>query len=115
MTNLRHAALIAAIMGFLTVQAHASEGGFSQKDLNILFDDSDKPTQLMALSQQEMEKTEGAVWWLLYYAPAASAVAWNMYQTSAYMPLYHLGLAGRAAGRWIIDAVSIDKDQDLYP
>lgn len=29
MANLRHAALIAAMTGFLTAQAHAGEGGFS--------------------------------------------------------------------------------------
>lgn len=90
MTGLRHAALIAAMTGFLTAQAHAGEGGFSKNDLNTLFEGLDKPMQLMALSQQEMEKTEGAVWWVLYYAPAATNVAWNMYQSSAYMPLLSL-------------------------
>lgn len=69
MTGLRHAALIAAMTGFLTAQAHAGEGGFSKNDLNTLFEGLDKPMQLMALSQQEMEKTEGAVYrWAIYYA-----------------------------------------------
>ena len=72
MKQIKHAALALAMVGMLSAQAHASEAqvqspqdakpvaAFSQTDISAMFEQADKPMQLVALSQQEMKETEGA-------------------------------------------------------
>ncbi|ENO94238.1 hypothetical protein C662_04588 [Thauera sp. 28] len=106
MKQFKHAAVALAMVGMLSAQANASEvqvqnlqaaqpvAAFSQTDIDAMFEQAGQPMQLAALSQQEMRETEGAVWWyILYDAPPLSAAAWTVYQSSAYMPLYHAGMA----------------------
>lgn len=113
MKQLRHAALVLTMAGLLSAQAQASEAqvqnlqtaqpvaAFSQTDINAMFEQVGQPMQLAALSQQEMKDTEGAWWPLFYYAPAFTAAAWTFYQSSAYMPAYHIGnAAGYYWNRW---------------
>jgi len=71
--QLKHTVVALAAAGLLSVQAHAGEmqvkaaiqpaqtvAAFTDADLQALFEASDKPMQLAALSQQEMRETEGA-------------------------------------------------------
>ncbi|NMG68792.1 hypothetical protein [Parazoarcus communis] len=107
MKQFKHAALTLVMAGLLSAQAHASEAQvqnlqaaqpiatFSQTDINAMFEQAGRPMQLAALSQQEMKETEGAWWPILYYAPALSGAAWTFYQSSAYMPAYHVSNAVR--------------------
>ncbi len=73
--QLKHTVLALAAAGVLSAQAHASEAQveaavlpsqtvttFSEADLTALFESSDKPMQLAALSEVEMKETEGAFW-----------------------------------------------------
>jgi len=72
--QLKHTVVALAAAGLLSVQAHAGEmqveaaiqpaqtvAAFTDADLQALFEASDKPMQLAALSQQEMRETEGAL------------------------------------------------------
>jgi len=74
--QLKHTVVALAAAGMLSVQAHAGEmqveaaiqpaqtvAAFTDADLQALFEASDKPMQLAALSQQEMRETEGAALW----------------------------------------------------
>ena len=99
MKQLTRIALMVTTAGLLSSQVYASEpripdldrpmAVFSATDINAMFEPSNRPMQLTALSQQEMKETEGAFWPLLYYAPMATGALYTAYQTSAYMPLYH--------------------------
>ena len=73
--QLKHTVVALAAAGLLSAQAHAGEmqvetaiqpaqtvAAFTDADLQALFEASDKPMQLAALSQQEMRETEGALW-----------------------------------------------------
>jgi len=73
--QLKHTVLALAAAGLLSTQAHASEmqveaatqpaqtvAAFTDADLQALFEASDQPMQLAALSPQEMRETEGAYW-----------------------------------------------------
>jgi hypothetical protein len=64
---------------------------FTTADVQKVFEQNDqKSFQVAALSQQEMKETEGAWFWMVYYyAPALTTIAYNAYNTSAYMPVYH--------------------------
>lgn len=64
----------------------------SKVNVESAFAQTNKPMQIAALSTQEMRDTQGAWLWVpLYYAPAVTSFAWGVYQTSAYMPVYHYG------------------------
>lgn len=72
MTKLKHAALALAAASALSTQVHAGElseqratdaypvAAFTPTDINRLFENTDKPIQLVALSTKEMAETEGA-------------------------------------------------------
>jgi len=69
MRKLKHTALALAMAGLLSAQANATQlenlqtlpvAAFSQTDINAMFEQTDKPMQLAALSRQEMKETEGA-------------------------------------------------------
>lgn len=77
--QLKHVVVALAVAGMLSTQAYASEAqveaaiqpaqavaAFTDADLQALFEASDKPMQLAALSQKEMKETEGA-WWPVVY------------------------------------------------
>lgn len=112
MKPLTRLALTLVTAGLLSSQVYASEAripdllpnrpmaAFSETDINAMFEPSNRPTQLTALSQQEMKETEGAFWPLLYYAPLATSALYAAYQTSAYMPLYHFYHAIRHWNGW---------------
>lgn len=71
MKKLKQTVLILASAGMLSVQAHAAElsvntlpsqqsvAAFSQQDIQGLFDQTEQPMQLAALSRTEMKETEG--------------------------------------------------------
>jgi hypothetical protein len=65
---------------------------FSENELQSVFAKDDKEKMdIVALSQNEMQETKGAwIWMAYYFAPGATAFAYNLYNTSAYMPIYHL-------------------------
>lgn len=82
MSKFKNAALALAVVGLLSTQANASEAQvqdlqampvaeFSQSDIHAMFEQSDKPMKIAALSSSEMKETEGAVWWygVYYYGP----------------------------------------------
>lgn len=76
----------------------------------MLFDGSDKPTQLMAISQQEMEKTEDAVChWTIYYA-YMYAPQFSVAAVVAYNSAPRIGSAINCI-RYSNWAVSVDKDR----
>lgn len=72
--KLKHVALALAATAMLTAQAQASETQvqtlqavqptviFAETDMQAMFEGSDKPMQLAALSGQEMKETNGAYW-----------------------------------------------------
>lgn len=71
MSKFKHAALALAAASLMAVQAHATEvqaqspqvvpvATFSQADINMMFDQAEKPMQLATLTGQEMKDTEGA-------------------------------------------------------
>lgn len=105
--KLKHAVLALAVTGMLSAQLYASESRaqnpqaaqpvvvFSQTDINAMFEQAGQPMQLSALSQQEMKGTEGAWWPIFYYAPALTSAAWMFYQSSAYLPAYHISNVAR--------------------
>ena len=67
---------------------------FSAADTQLVFEHDAQPMQVATLSQTEMKATEGAFWWYVpiavyTYAPAATAFAFTVYNSSAYMPVYH--------------------------
>ncbi|BEV18097.1 hypothetical protein HBDW_48850 [Herbaspirillum sp. DW155] len=64
----------------------------SENELQSVFaTDSKEKMDVVALSQNEMQETKGAwIWMAYYFAPGATAFAYNLYNTSAYMPIYHL-------------------------
>lgn len=83
MSKFIHAALALAAAGLLSAQVHAGEAhvqdpqvmpvvAFSQSDIHAMFEQSDTPMKIAALSSSEMKETEGAVWWFgaYYYGPA---------------------------------------------
>jgi hypothetical protein len=105
MKQFKHAALAMAMASLLSAQAHASESQalkpedakpiiFSQTDANVIFDQTGKPMQLAALSQQEMKDTQGAwIWW------AASGAVGGAVNTAGYImnnPNWTYGGAGYA-------------------
>jgi len=72
--HLKHTVVALAAAGLLSVQAHAGEmpveaaiqpaqtaAAFTDADLQALFEASDEPMQLAALSGQEMRETAGAL------------------------------------------------------
>lgn len=64
----------------------------SRVNMASAFEQTDMPMQLAVLSSEEMNETQGAwVWIPLYYAPTIGAYTLTLYQTSAYLPLYHAG------------------------
>jgi len=93
--------LTVALAANLAAPAFANEGPvsapfqlFSEADTQMLFAQDAKPMQLASLSQTEMKETEGALWWYVpyavyYYAPAATSLAFTVYNSSAYLPVYH--------------------------
>lgn len=73
MRKLKQTATALATISLVASQALASEArgeppqtppatSLSQSDINFLFEKSEKPVELVALSQQEMQDTEGAIW-----------------------------------------------------
>lgn len=64
----------------------------SESELQSAFaKDGKQKLAVMALSQKEMQETEGAwIWMAYYFAPGATSAAYALYNTSAYMPMYHL-------------------------
>ncbi len=77
--QLKHVVVTLAAAGMLSAQASASEtqveaaiqpaqaaATFTDADISVLFEVSDQPMQLAALSEQEMRETEGA-WWPVVY------------------------------------------------
>ncbi|MET3435144.1 hypothetical protein ABIC71_004660 [Herbaspirillum seropedicae] len=63
-----------------------------EADLQNVFSKDEKDRlDIAVLSQQEMRETKGAwIWMAYYFAPAATSVGYSIYNSSAYMPLYHL-------------------------
>lgn len=100
--KLKHVALSLAAAGMLSTQAYATEAQvevtiqpaqhitFTEADVRAMFETSEKRMQLAALSPQEMKETEGAWWFVYYYAPVVTSLAWSAYQTVPYMPAYHI-------------------------
>jgi len=73
MKKLKHAAIALVAIKLMTSYALASEAPaeptqtptvspFSQPEITSMFDRSEKPLEIAALSEQEMRETEGAVW-----------------------------------------------------
>lgn len=64
----------------------------SESELQSVFaKDGKQKLDVVALSQKEMQETEGAwIWMAYYFAPGVSSAAYALYNTSAYMPMYHL-------------------------
>ena len=64
---------------------------FTTADIEKVFGQKDqKSFEVAALTRQEMKETEGAwLWMVYYYAPALTTFAYNAYNTSSYMPVYH--------------------------
>ena len=90
--SLKHTVVALAAAGLLSAQAHAGEmqvkaaiqpaqtvAAFTNADLQALFEASDKPMQLAALSQQEMRETEGAWWFTPVIAWTAGGAALGAY------------------------------------
>jgi len=84
--QLKHTVVALAAAGLLSTQAHASEmqveaatqpaqavAAFTDADIGALFEASDKPMQLAALSEQEMKETEGA----FFFVPMAIGAGFN--------------------------------------
>lgn len=121
MKQIKHAALALAMVGMLSAQAHASEAqmqspqdakpvvAFSQTDISAMFEQADKPMQLVALSPQEMKETEGAIVWAPYvgrigigFASGFGGSALSQYYntgqvnwtSAAYSGLYGAGIGG---------------------
>ncbi len=63
-----------------------------EADLKGVFANDEKHgMDIVTLSQKEMQETEGAWIWMAYYAaPTISSAVYTLYNSSAYMPLYHL-------------------------
>ncbi len=108
MKQFKHAALTLAMLGVLSVQAHADEANlqasqplaaFSQSDINALFVQAEQPMQLAALSQQEMMETEGAwVWNTVAWTAGGGALGTGTYLWTTPRSQWSWGGAGRAFG-----------------
>lgn len=72
--ELKQLGIALTVVGLLSANAYANDAAseppiaaaFTETDLSALFEQTDKPMQLAALSQQEMKETDGA--WLLNFA-----------------------------------------------
>ncbi len=88
--QLKHSVLALAAAGMLSAQVYASEmqveaalqpaqpvAAFTDADIGALFEASDQPMQLAALSGQEMKETDGAALWfapIVFHAGRYAAV-----------------------------------------
>lgn len=92
MWKFKRAALVLAMGGVLMAQVQADElsvsnmrdqsgGIFLQNDVDKIFDGNDDVLQLAVLSEQEMKDTEGAYYWLYFYAPQITAASMWMYNS----------------------------------
>ena len=91
MKTWKQAALALAAAGLLSAQAQATEAqvnplpvpAFSQVDILAMFEQVDKPVEVVALSSVEMKETEGAWWfapvvaWTIGGAAVGSVAAWR--------------------------------------
>lgn len=93
--QLKKLSLALVLAGSLAAHANASEETvesvkFDQADVQVMFEQSDKPMELVALSTQEMKETEGSWFWIYYYAPQITAASYWMYTTGwRTIPVYY--------------------------
>lgn len=83
---------------FANEQITSLENTLDNSDLSFAFAQSDRPMQVLALSEQEMRETEGAFWQMLVF-PAAGAVGGaGAYLWSTPVSQWSLSGTGRAVG-----------------
>jgi len=111
--QLKHTVVALAAAGLLSVQAHAGEmpveaaiqpaqtaAAFTDADLQALFEASDKPMQLAALSGQEMRETEGAWLPIVGFGIAMFGHFTARSVTSWYVSRLGTGIATYELARW---------------
>lgn len=110
--QLKYSVLALAAAGMLSTQVYASEiqveaaiqpaqpvAAFTDAEIGALFDASDNPMQLAALSEQEMKETEGAwVWNTVAWTAGGGAVGTGIYLLYTPSSQWNWGDAGLAFG-----------------
>lgn len=105
--ELKQLGIALTVVGLLSANAYANDAAseppiaaaFTETDLSALFEQTDKPMQLAALSGQEMQETEGAwVWNTVAWTAGGGALGTGTYLWTTPRSQWSWGGAGRAFG-----------------